>query len=231
MDVIAVIAQKGGTGKTTLALSLAVEAQRLGKTTAVIDLDPQATAANWGDRRHPHADTPVIVSAQAARLSQVLKSARDSGADLVLIDTPAKASEVALASVRAANLVLIPCRPAVFDLDTIETTYDLIRAAGKPVKITVILNGVPPQGTKRREAEDVISERGIEVCPAAFGQRAAFANSGALGQAAQEYEARGKAALEIQMVYEYVSKLLNSATHKGASDNGRESRLAISNAK
>jgi chromosome partitioning protein len=65
MDVIAVIAQKGGTGKTTLTLSLAVAAQRAGKVTAIIDLDPQATASNWSDRRQ--MDTSVVVSTQPAR--------------------------------------------------------------------------------------------------------------------------------------------------------------------
>ncbi len=74
MDVIAVIAQKGGVGKTTVALSLAVAAQRAGRTAALIDLDPQATACNWGDRRRE--DAPVIVSAQPI-MPQILKSAQE----------------------------------------------------------------------------------------------------------------------------------------------------------
>jgi chromosome partitioning protein len=57
MDVIAVIAQKGGTGKTTLTLALAVAAQLAGKVTAIVDLDPQSTASNWSGRRE--AESPV----------------------------------------------------------------------------------------------------------------------------------------------------------------------------
>jgi chromosome partitioning protein len=221
MDVIAVTIQKGGSGKTTLTVSLAVEAQRAGKTVAVIDLDSQATATHWADRRQSHTDTPVVVSAQAARLNQVLKSAEEAGADFIVIDTPAKASEVALAAVRAANLVLIPCRPAVFDLDAMETTRDLIKAVGKPVIVTAILNGVPAKGTKREEAEEVIKSYGIDVCPAAFGHRADFVNAAALGLAAQEYQKGGTAAREIKQVYEYVSKLMNSLTSKGVGAHGR----------
>ena len=86
MDIIAVIAQKGGTGKTTLTLALAVAAQLAGKVTAIVDLDPQATASNWSDRRE--AESPVVVSAQPARLPHVLTSAETSGAAMVLIDTP-----------------------------------------------------------------------------------------------------------------------------------------------
>ena len=80
MDVIAIIAQKGGTGKTTLVLSMAVAAQRAGRTAAIIDLDPQASASNWGDRRK--ANRPAIVSAQPARLSKILEAAEERGADL-----------------------------------------------------------------------------------------------------------------------------------------------------
>src|SRR3954452_6890808 len=119
MQVVAIIAQKGGTGKTTLALSLAVEAERQGKAAAIIDLDPQATATNWGDRRA--AETPVIVSAQPGRLRQVLAAAREQGADLVLIDTPARSEQAALEAAKAATLVLIPCRAAIYDLETVST--------------------------------------------------------------------------------------------------------------
>ena len=80
MRTIAIISQKGGAGKTTLAVHLAVCAEQSGLTTAVIDLDPQATAAKWGDRREE--TPPEVISAQAARLAQLLTTAREGGADL-----------------------------------------------------------------------------------------------------------------------------------------------------
>src|SRR5215212_8248587 len=85
MKTLAVISQKGGAGKTTLALHLAVGAVVAGKSAAVVDLDPQASAAGWRDTRT--AEEPAVVSAQAARLSQVLEVARGNGADLAVIDT------------------------------------------------------------------------------------------------------------------------------------------------
>ena len=91
MNIIAIIAQKGGTGKTTLAISLAVAAERAGRMVAIVDLDPQASASNWGDRRE--ADSPVVVSAQPARLGHVLGAAKKQGADLLLIDTPPRAEQ------------------------------------------------------------------------------------------------------------------------------------------
>ena len=207
MDVIAVIAQKGGTGKTTLTLSLAVAAMRAGKVAAVIDLDPQATASNWSDRRQE--DSPVVVSAQPARLPHVLTSAEASGAALVVIDTPPRAEQAALTAAKAANLILIPCRPAIYDLETVSTTLELIRIAGDTL-VAAILNGVPPRGSKREQAEDVIKALGIPVCSASFGWRAAFSDAGALGLTAQEYEPSGKAAMETEEVYKFVSKLINS---------------------
>jgi chromosome partitioning protein len=221
MNVIAVIAQKGGTGKTTVVLSLAVEAERRGVTVAVIDLDPQATATNWGDRRE--AETPVIVSAQPARLRHVLKAAQDQGAQLVLIDTPARSEQAALEAAKAAQLVLVPCRPAIYDLETVATTAELVGyAGGQPV--AVILNGVPPRGTKGEQAADVIRSLTLLVCPASFGYRAAFNDAGALGLTAAEYEPEGKAAREIEQVYEFMSKLVKETTRKLEEDHGQETR-------
>ena len=225
MDVVAVIAQKGGVGKTTLALSLAVAAQRAGKTAALVDLDPQATACNWGDRRGNEA--PVIVSAQPARLPHVLKSAEESGAQFVIIDTPPRAEQAAMAAAKAAGLILIPCRPAVFDLDTVATTLELIKHAGNQA-VAAILNGVPPRGTKGEQASDVIKSLGIAVCPAVLGYRTAYSDAGAIGQSAQEYDPNGKAAAEIEQVYKFVSKLLKETTRKGV-NHGESSRSAASN--
>ncbi|HEX6879047.1 MAG TPA: ParA family protein, partial [Terriglobales bacterium] len=191
MRVIAVVSQKGGTGKTTLTLSLAVASHRAGNTAAIIDLDPQATASAWADRRQ--AEEPIVVSAQPARLLQVLSSAEQGGAGTVFIDTPPRAEQAVLAAAKTSDLVLIPCRPAVFDLDTVATTLELIKYAGQRA-IAAVLNGVPPRGSKAAQASEVITSLGVRVCPAALGHRAAFSDAGALGLTAQEFDPTGKAA-------------------------------------
>lgn len=209
MRVIAVIAQKGGTGKTTLTLSMAVEAQRRGQTVVVVDLDPQASASRWHDRRE--AETPVVVSAQASRLEQVLQGAKERDVDIVFIDTPPRAEQAAVAAAKAADLVLVPCRPAVYDLETVPTTVEIINFAGNP-PVLGVLNGVPPAGAKHDQAIEVLEGMGLEVCSTAFGQRIAFDHAATVGLAAQEYEPGGKAAIEVYAVYDFMSKLINSST-------------------
>ena len=109
MKTIALIGQKGGPGKTTLAENLAVEAASQGERVALIDLDPQSTAAKWGDRRE--ADNPIVQSVQAARLTKVLEAAQREGMTLAILDTPPHSADVSIAAARAATLVL-GARPA-----------------------------------------------------------------------------------------------------------------------
>jgi chromosome partitioning protein len=210
MHILAIVGQKGGSGKTTLALSLAVAAHQSGRRAAVIDLDPQATATTWYDRRSEQP--PVVISVQPARLVRGLQSAQDSGTELLIIDTPPRVEQAALSAVRAAQLVLIPCRPATFDLDTVAVTLELVRLAGgqAPPILAAVLNGVSPVGDERAQATQVLRELGLTVCPTAFGQRKAFALSGASGQSAQEFAPTGKAADEIAAVYRFTCKLLVS---------------------
>ena len=101
MKIISVLSQKGGAGKTTLVVHLAVAASLDGKSTAVIDLDAQANAAEWGDSRD--LDEPAVTSAQATRLPKILEAARGAGADLVIIDTPARSESTALAAAKCAD--------------------------------------------------------------------------------------------------------------------------------
>lgn len=124
MKTLAVVAQKGGTGKTTLALSLAVAAGARGQNVLVIDLDPQASACRWGDRRV--LDAPAVVDAQPARLSAALDKAAQAGIDLVIVDTPARVEQAAAEAAKAADLVLIPCKPSILDLETLRTTAELV---------------------------------------------------------------------------------------------------------
>jgi chromosome partitioning protein len=211
MKTIAILAQKGGTGKTTLALSLAVAAGQKNAVAVVIDLDPQATACRWGDRRE--AETPIVVDAQAARLQQALDRARAGGVDLAIIDTPPRAEQAALVAAKAADLVVIPCRPQIYDLETVPNTLEIVRLAGdRPV--AVVLNAVPPRGLRAEQAIEAIKAFGAPVCPVLLGQRSAFGDAAALGQTATEYEPRGKAALEFIGVYEYVSRLVGLNTSK-----------------
>jgi len=210
MHTIALLAQKGGCGKTTIAIGLAVAAAQAGKTALIIDLDPQATACNWSDRREATSETrnPIVIDAQPARLPAALQKAEQGGVDLVLIDTPARSEQSALAAAKAADLVLIPCRPQAYDLETVPNTLEIVKLAGAP-RTLAVLNAVPAKGGRHEQALALLARLSLPVCPQVIGARAAFGDSGALGQAPMEYDPRGKAADETREVYEYVLRLLN----------------------
>lgn len=219
MKTIALIAQKGGTGKTTLAVSLAVAATQSGLTVLVIDLDPQASACKWSDRRK--TDSPLVIDAQPARLAPALQKAEQGGVDLVIIDTPARNEQSALAAAKLANIVVIPCRPQAYDLETVPTTQELIALSGNTPAM-VVLTQVPSRGDRHEQAKKTLAEITMAVCPQTVGSRAAYGDAGALGLTATEYEPSGTAAQEILQVYKYVSRLL---TKQRGEAHEEESRL------
>jgi chromosome partitioning protein len=203
MKTVSILSQKGGTGKTTLSLHLAVAALQAGQAVVVIDLDPQASSAGWKDSRR--AENPIVVSVPASRLPQALKAAKDGGADFVVIDTAPHSGDVALAAAEAADLVLIPCRPGILDLRAIGSTARAVKLAGKPAY--VVLNTVPPRAPNvLADARAAVAVHGLDVAPIAMQQRAAYAHSLTAGQTAQEYERGGKAAQEIAELYTWLRK-------------------------
>jgi len=208
MKIVAIISQKGGAGKTTLAVHLATAAVAAGHMTAIIDLDPQGTASSWGDRRV--ADVPEVVSGQAVRIPALVSAARANGADFLILDTAPNADQTASLAARAADVVLIPCRAAAFDLEAIETTLLLSKTAGKPAY--VVLNAVPPRSGIGKEAAEGLVARGAQVAPLQLTQRAAFMHSVIDGRTALEFEPEGKAAEEIQGLYTWLCGVVGMPT-------------------
>jgi chromosome partitioning protein len=205
MQTIAILSQKGGTGKTTLALHLAVAAEKDGQSAIVIDLDPQASAAGWKDTRPQ--DTPVVVPTPSTRLSQALEAARKGRASIVFIDSAPHSGDDALAAAEAAALILIPCRAAILDLRAIATTARIVKLAGKTA--FVVLNAVPPRATHILEdARKAVAVHELKVAPVSLQQRAAYAHALTAGKTAQEYEPESKAADEISRLYSWLKKQL-----------------------
>jgi chromosome partitioning protein len=209
MRTIAIISQKGGAGKTTLSVHLATAAARAGHTAAIIDLDPQGTAASWGDRRQ--ADAPEIISGQAARLAVLIDAARANGAAFLILDTAPNADQTALRGAQLADLVLIPCRAATFDLEAIQATLTLGQLAQKPSY--VVLNAIPPRSSIGREAAEGLVSRGAAVAPVSLSQRAAFTHGVIDGRTTQEFEPEGKAAEEIESLYTWLCGIVGMPTH------------------
>lgn len=198
MHILALVSQKGGAGKSTLSIHLAVEGVARGLKTLLIDVDPQGSAANWGDRRGERA--PDVTTENPARLAKAIDRARTEGYDFVVVDTPPHADQSALYAARVADLVAIPCRVSILDLDAIEATIDLCRMAEK--KARVILNAAPVGATTMlSEATLGIQNRGGILCPAVVRDRAALRHALGDGLVAHEYEPDCRAAQEITALF------------------------------
>jgi len=198
MKSIALIAQKGGVGKTTLAVNLAVAP---GLKAALFDLDQQESAVMWADRRK--AELPHVEFLTERRLPEALKAAASQGFDLAIIDTPPAAGPQAYTAAQAADLVLVPCRPSLVDLDAIKRTAQLIKSAG--VTAFVVFNAAPHGATVLLDdARAIVSSVGLSVAPVVLRERSAFRAAWPLGKTASEIEPDGKAAGEISALQKWV---------------------------
>lgn len=203
MKTLAIISQKGGSGKTTLAVHLAVCAERAGKVGAIIDLDPQASAVEWHTRRA--ADTPEVVTSTPERLASLLAQAKVNGADLAIIDTAPHSDRAATIAADLADVVLIPCRPAAFDIAAIGTTLNLLKLTKAKDRTVILLNAVPPRGALTDEAEAGLSTL-APVAPVRMVHRAAYSHAVNNGRSVEEYDPNGKAADEIRDLYKWIMK-------------------------
>lgn len=200
MKTVALISQKGGTGKSTIATHLAVCAERNRQRVAIFDIDPQASAYKWSQRRR--FGTPPVVKATAVQLPTLIEQAQAQQADLLFIDTAGRSDIAAHHALQVADLILVPCRPSAADLDAIEDTIQLIHLSqGK--RAAVILNAAPVRGSMAEDARAAIAEH-LEVAPIILCQRSAYASAWIDGRSVEEYEPEGKAATEIRALYQWL---------------------------
>ena len=202
--------QKGGVGKTTLAVHLAVLAQQAGRQTLLIDLDPQRSAASWWRARE--AETPLMLETTPDRLDEMLQAAKSDGVDLAVIDTRPSAEVDAVQVAKLSDLVLVPTRPGILDLRAILDTLDTAKGTARRAMVT--LNACKPS-RGAGEASDTVDARhalaafGVPVAPVSIVNRDAFSTALRAGLTACEADPKSKAASEMHALWRTVEKELS----------------------
>ena len=233
MHVVAIASQKGGAGKSTFAVNLAVLANMQSSPSLLIDMDEQGSLSVWQGLRD--AASPLVVPSRPEELPEVLDTARRDGrVKWAFLDAPPLSNESVAAMMRAASLVVVPARPSVFDLSAISATVAMAHDLMRP--FFVALNAVPPR-RGLTETADVISARkairnmNAPLWRGSISQRAALAQALACGQAAVEYEPGGVAAQEFRSLWadvKSVAEAMAGRARPAGSDDRREHDAARS---
>lgn len=212
VKTLALIANKGGVGKTTLSINLGAIAASTGLSVAIIDLDSvQVSSAKWGDAREANGnDNPTVLASPAPRLDSVLKTAAKQGVDLAILDTGPQSESAVLAAAKAADYCIVPTRPSLVDLEALSITSDLLMVARTPS--AVVINAWKSAGQKL-SAEQALKNSGyvFQLCPVAIKDRNAIGYAYATAQGISEYEPSGKATLEMQQLFKWITAQLEKA--------------------
>lgn len=193
MKTLALISQKGGSGKTTLTINLAIALAKEGQQVVVLDLDPQFSTAAWSKIRKD--DNPVFVPTSSPEFSQMAARAERAGADYLLVDTAPKDEKASLQAAKLADVVLIPCQPSTLDLHAVSETVNTANLANRPALF--ILNNCKTSSTLSALALDALSAYSTPVAPVHIGNRVDFVKSLLAGQGVVEFASKSKAAKEI----------------------------------
>lgn len=195
--VIVIAQQKGGAGKTTLAIQLAVALQHAGKRIAMLDVDPQGSLAAWRglrDRTVGEDDGPMVDALSGWRLGNRLSTAARE-VDLVIVDSPPHAETDAKAAIRTADLVVLPIQPTMLDLWATEATLALAEA--EKTKALLVLNRMPPRSLAADAVAAEIKKKKWPLARNRLGNRQAFAASINEGKGVIETARKSAAGKEI----------------------------------
>lgn len=206
--VLTVAQQKGGAGKTTLAIQLATALRAMGRQVAMVDIDPQGSLTGWMRlREHRQRNAPDLRFSMIGgwRLGVELDRLKRE-ADLVIVDTPPHTETDAKTAIRSADLVLVPCQPSSLDVWASSVTIE--QAQKERRRLLLVLNRVPPRVRSVEEARAAIRELGAQALAAQLGNRQAFITSIAQGLGVVESEPKSTAAEEVRALSEEVVRRL-----------------------
>lgn len=211
MQVVAIASRKGGSGKTTLAGHLAVEAERQGVgPVAVMDIDPQGSLAEWWNERS--AETPAFVNTTMERLAGDVARLREAGIRLLIVDTPPAITPAIRDVIALSDIVLIPTRPSPHDLRSVSATVAIVEDASRP--LVFVLNGATPRARITNEAIVALSQHG-PLAPSIIHQRVDFAASMTDGRTVMETALASRATEEIGRLWRYVAGRLGIVAMEG----------------
>lgn len=215
MRTIAVIARKGGSGKSTVAVHLALAAHLRGRRVFVADTDAQRSASQV--LRGRAGAGPELAATSGAKLFALQLNAQRSGAELMIVDTPAVMEEELSHAIVAADLCLLVIRPTFLDLAAAAQTTDIVRRLRKPM--LVVMNqaaparaGVDPPSVKR--ALRVLEMLRLPVVPTVLRSRAAYQSALDTGRSVEEVEAQPEAAQEVAALWDFVAGMVFGRTRE-----------------
>lgn len=209
--IVALTGQKGGAGKSTVAVNLAAEAVARGLRVLLVDADPQATARTWAAvaARHGHPiPTIVAMGAEMHRPEQLPQLAR--GYDLAVVDCAPRADETQRAALLVADLAVLPCGPSAFDAWALTSSLDLVQEARRlrpDLAAAVLVTRKQGRTALGQGARDVLASGGLPVLASELGYRVAYQEAAASGQGVSTYAPRGEAAAEVRALLDEVLAL------------------------